>query len=50
MGNTKTVNKTKSITNKPNVAVRTIAPIGMTVTRSGNTFTVSWKCGDEDYA
>ena len=50
MGKTKTVNKTKSITNKPNVAVGTIAPIGMTVTRSGNTFTVSWKCGDEDYA
>lgn len=41
--------KTKTVTKKVNSPASTVAPTGMSVTRSGNEFTVSWKVGDSDY-
>ena len=41
--------KNTSVTKNFNDTHVTVAPTGLSVSRSGDVFTLSWKCGDQDY-
>lgn len=46
----KTVNKTASRTDQVTAPYTSVAPTGLSVSRSGNDFSVSWKVGDQNYS